>query len=801
VVLREFVARIVELAANQVALYPRPADIDQNDAQAVLYSQLRDKTNEFVDRQIFLLNKMFKVIKTARKTTKLSNIEGKNLLELEEKAKELYPIASGVPPMGTCERLFKPSTFTALSTGIFKGKKILEEVLEDPTLKDEFLDEIGFIKVSNFIEAKDYARKAVGESILRKAAFAEYNQKIQQEAFNAPTGTVYHQNSARLNSEQFSERLTRGDLLRLDVSAFPDRGDGALISNQDYARQIAALAETPALKFVPGIFLEAGRLADDGSRPTTIEPLVNFRNACETDGNVGRGSEETSRILDILDKLASMEISTKEESNPLLTMIKKLEEKKKIDTTRRDQAEPQSSLAQHGFAMGIGGWAIMKVTDDKKLNFVQTFLTFRSSKFRSIPYNDTTVYGGKTVNTREIYAKLALAEIEKMPSFESRTKDDKEAFPSDDDWQKLSDDFHLNFVIYRDNRGTGIADMSAAQRPNAPVYNVFKAKNGRYYPIRMNAGPLAAPANPPGVVGPQFPLFNRGILGGAIDGITFPVATFEPEEKTGDFLKRTVSQPIKRGLSTVAAKASELGTAVYVAVTTDRGVTTYVKAKANEYIGQPLYRFVDGVWKKLTEEEVKDFTHADPGVEEAAERERAAAEARGAEARRGFVAQVIPNPTAEQVAALKAKLIEISGKPRGFNDDQTTTLFKVLKFDLRMNNVGKDEFRRILQQSGIDRNKISRTLVMNLHQDRCNTPELCRLIFDKVMGMYSLKNDGGNVNLQDIYNQVITDAPAPAAAPAPEVNAAGTGLALTAGRRKTSSWRRTKPTRYTRRKF
>ena len=565
IVLREFVARVLELAANQVRKYPGPAAVNPIDAQAVIYAELRNKTNEFVDKQVFLLTKMFKVIKTARKSIKLSGVEGKNLLELEESVKQLYPIADGVPPMGMCQGIFKPATFEALSTGMFKGKKILEEVLEDPTLKDDFLDAIGFIKVSNFIEAKEYARtpRFRGKnpvSLLKKSAFAEYNRTIQQEAYNNPTAMVYHADSATEITTRL-RRLTLDQLLAIDVNGmiFPVLGGGPNISNQDYARQIAALAETPILKFVPGIFLEAGRLADDGSRAISVEPLVNFRNACELDGNVGRGSAETSRILDILDRLASMEISPKEESNPLLTMIKKLEEKKKIDLTRRDQAEPQSSLAQHGFTVGIGNWAIVKVTDEKKLNFVETFLTFRSSKFRSIPYNDTTVYGGKTVNTREIYAKLALAEIEKMPSFESRTDDEKKGFPDDSDWQRLSDDFNLNFVIYKDNKGTGVVDRSAAARPNAPVYNVFKAKNGKYYPIRMNAGPVAAPGLPAGVVGPNFTQFNRGILGGAIDGPVFPVTTFEPEETTGEFLGRTVAQPVRQGLSVAATKVGELG--------------------------------------------------------------------------------------------------------------------------------------------------------------------------------------------------------------------------------------------------
>jgi hypothetical protein len=854
IVLKEFIERVVELAANSVRSYPRPDEVDSTNPQAIIYSQLRDKTNDFVDKQIYLLNKMFKVIKKARKDTKPSDIQGKNLLELEEKLNELYRVPNNVPPKGMCERIFKPSTFEYLSTGIFKNKDILKEVLEDPVLKDDFLDAIGFIKVSNFLDAKEYARKAGGEPLLRKAAFAEYNQKIQKEAFNNPTGTVYHDTSARENSVQFSERMTRGDLLRLDISNFVDRGNGNLITNKEYARQIALRSETPLLKFIPGIFLEAARLADNGSRMTTVEPLSNFRDACETDGNVGQGSEQTNRILDILDELAKIEISPKQDVNPLLKFIKKLEDMKKIDITRPDQAEPQSSLKRHGFNDGIGNWAIMNVIDNKKdLNFIQTFLTFRSSKFRSIPYNDTTVYRGKTVNTREVYANLALEEIEKMPSFQDRDTDEKKNFPSDSDWQKLSDDFHLNFVIYSDNRGVGVADRSMATRPNAPVYNVFKAKNGRYYPIRMNAGSVIAPYNPPGAAGPTFVRANRDIpsfLGGAIDGVEFPVTKLEEQETTKDFLHRTVVKPVVKGANAVGSAVDFAGNlippivlgSIYTTVGVGKTLK-YVLATGAKYVGQPLYKFVNGVWKKLTEEEVKDFTTPDKGAEEKAERDKAAAEARGAQQREKFVPVVIPEPTAEEVATLKAKLIEISNKPNGFTDDQTTTIFKLLKFNLRMDNVGKDEFIRIIQKSGIDPAKVVRTLVRNLHPNNCQNERICSLIFNRVMAMYGFKNDGGNINLGDIYRQVFAPPPvepgagtglgqpppvepgagtglgqppaaaaapppvepppvepAPAPAPAPGANPFQQFLQQ-GGRRKTSNWRRSKPVRYTRRKF
>jgi hypothetical protein len=703
---------------------------------------------------------------------------------------------------------------------MFKGKKILEEVLEDPALKDDFLDAIGFMKVTNLIEAKEYARKRVGRrNVLTRAAIAEYSSRIQQEAFNDPDGrTRYNTNSLDFIIA-FFRGLNRDQLLSLDIAAITNNAVGPTqITNEEYARQIAEFAENPFVKFVPGVFLESARLADDGSRASDIEPLVNFRNACETDGNVGRGSAETSRILDILDRLASMEISPKEESNPLLTMIKKLEEKKKIDLTRRDQAEPQSSLAQHGFTAGIGNWAIVKVTDEKKLNFVETFLTFRSSKFRSIPYNDTTVYGGKTVNTREIYAKLALAEIEKMPSFESRTDDEKKGFPDDSDWQRLSDDFNLNFVIYKDNKGTGVVDRSAAARPNAPVYNVFKAKNGKYYPIRMNAGPVAAPGLPAGVGGPNFTQFNRGILGGAIDGPVFPVTTFEPEETTGEFLGRTVAQPVRQGLSvaasalgkaviatgqaasnaamTVEGAARDLGTLVSELATSAGTVAATKAAKAAE-VSVRLYSELSTI---------------------AGDKARQASEAVGAVGRTvGNVVSANARIAAEKSVKLAQVAAEKAGEAAANARRAAETLASaVMDLPGDVSTAVAQKAREAAESAAESAAAAARTASELTERVKQLGSELYKVTGLKTAVGYVADKfkreevpeqveEGERLGqLQDTKIQHPDDRLPPLAPgqTAQEANSAAIrGMFPTGGRRKTSSWRRSKPSRYTRRKF
>ena len=141
-----------------------------------------------------------------------------------------------------------------------------------------------------------------------------------------------------------------------------------------------------------------------------------------------------------------------------------------------------------------------------------------------------------------------------MPSFESRSKEDKAKFPDDSDWQRLSDDFHLNFVIYRDNKGNGIADRSAAGRPNAPEYNVFKEKNGKYYPILINAGPVVRPAILDGADPRAFGEFDRNPVGGAIQGVKFDIPKVEIiglNESIGTSLHKTFVKPVVNAASTV----------------------------------------------------------------------------------------------------------------------------------------------------------------------------------------------------------------------------------------------------------
>ena len=546
VVLKEFIQEVLGNAANDVRLYPDV--VDDTDPQARAYADLREKTNVFVDAQIYFINKMFKNIKQARKDTKLSDVSGKNMIDLEAKARLIYPILDGVPPMGQCARIFKPSTLEMLRTGKRNGKD-LTEVLEDPSLKDEFLKEIGFVKVSSFLEAQQFGKQpginqADAIDLIKKAAFEEYTKNAERLAYEQPDGQSFVRvggDWATLNAMNGIGPLTNqtlNELLSVPLG-------GNQLPNKIRAQQLRA--EANLHPFVPGVFLESNRLPLGPvglPRQNSLEPISEFRNACEIDGNVGSGKEEADRIIMFLDMLRDMEIEIKEKPNPLLTFIDKLTKANKVNARRADQAEVISVLSEKGFIAAFQNRSIIKVaTQDRKLNFIQTFLTFRSSLFRSIPYNDTVVYNGKTMNTREVYSNLVFVEIEKMPSFDVRTQAEKDAFPSDEDWRRLSTDFNLNFTIYYDNNGVGATNFIANTRLGVSPFSVFKEKNGRYFPIRFEAGAVGAPTIPRGAPGGPVTTFNRGILGGAIDGIQIPILS-----ESGADLKEAIAAS-KKGVT------------------------------------------------------------------------------------------------------------------------------------------------------------------------------------------------------------------------------------------------------------
>ena len=543
-ILKKFVSTGLERGENAIRV-AAPAIPEPN---LGIYTQLRKETGVFVDKQIYAIKKMMQLIRKARREAPPSQLTAKNLAELDSIVIGLFTVPAGVPPMGMCQRIFKDDVYATLSSRKFKGVDIMSILTDggDAKLKEEFLKYIGFMKVSNFRDALDVLRQQgigmanVAPGFIKTSALSNYIERFEQLVREDPNGTLMNQGEADNVVLAFTAPLvTSARIVQLVNGGltFPvlgGRGAGP-ISNTQFLEMLRDAAQ--AYPFQPGVYLEAYRFPVDAAgqpllnraRVKTVEPIANFKEACEIDANVGHGKANIDNITGILEQVEQMEIDFKLEKSPFEELIVKLEKERRIDMTREDQAQPVDILSNKGFVNQVGNGVIMKVvsTKEKKdLNFLQTFLTFRSSKFRTIPYTDTIVYKGRTENTREVYAKLFMAELEKTSYFEERTKEQKDAFPSDEDWQRISGAYNVNFILFKEptsNSGRGTADLTAAQRQNAPVYSVFKTVNGRYFPIRIQQPLVGVPGAPPGIA--RGPVANvlPPLLGGALDGPYFAV--------------------------------------------------------------------------------------------------------------------------------------------------------------------------------------------------------------------------------------------------------------------------------------
>jgi hypothetical protein len=273
----------------------------------------------------------------------------------------------------------------------------------------------------------------------------------------------------------------------------------------------------------------------DTPRVTSIVPISDFKEACELDANIGKGKANIAKINEILEKVEQMDIGSTVGKTPFEVLVAKLEANQNINMTRQDQAQPIDILGHKGFNnTRFADAVIMKVVsvkEKKDLNFLQAFLTLRSSKFRTIPYNDSIVYKGRTENTREVYAKVFMEELEKTSYFEARRDTEIASFPSDEDWGRLAGAYNLNIILFKEpptSRGNGIADITYTNRAGAPTYYIFKAANGRYFPVRFQAVAAAVIPPVPGRNRRDVAAVLPPILGGSLDGPYIPVVGEDP---------------------------------------------------------------------------------------------------------------------------------------------------------------------------------------------------------------------------------------------------------------------------------
>jgi hypothetical protein len=563
-VLREFVQRQLSLAYNDVRYLPQiPIPATQNSVD--VYTKIRKATTEFIDEQIFTINKMMKVIADAKR----KNPNDSKIKLLSDQVKSLFTLPpANFPPPGMCSRTFKPSTFKYLSTGLYNDKKV-EKILEGETpIKQQFLDEIGYTYVSNFSDAKALLLRArviptnPAELLLRRAALNDYAQYMEQLAFRNPgliLATILQErdgssNAARqtidhifnIHDNQYFLNIPTvraenpfavpfpvagtGREVPVPVTTFANDLRGFLNRNEtipDPTDPAARAFIKP--KFTSDVYLQGIRtnavtgnpmLEADNTTPQLVpKPISVFKDACEIDGNVGRGPEESTQILRLLDMISNIDIESETPKSELLTLVEKLEKDGKVNIRRPDQSRVDNTLATKGF-IDLPNWTIMKVSDDPGDNdFVMTFLMLRSGKFKSIPYDERTTYNGKTSNARKVYARLAKAEILKLPEFKGHSGDFKE-----EDWGKISDAFNIGIVIFKKIERRAVAVIKYDDKVGVPTFYVYMDADNNFSPVRLQpfGGPrVGVPAMEPGAAGPAVRTAERNIysaFGGNIQG-------------------------------------------------------------------------------------------------------------------------------------------------------------------------------------------------------------------------------------------------------------------------------------------
>ena len=551
---KNFSYRLLEPAANSVRAFPgRFPGYDLNNPKQKLYSALRDKTNAFVDKQLYSIKKVKSLIAQALSEVGQGSKKGKDLLELQGKFEELFPLPAQVPPQGKCELTLKDETFKMFKSGKYKDKDILTEVLggSDDELKEAFLSDIGFASITNFREAQIHAAEIIPPNpdrilFIKKAALEEYVKQAEQLARQNPSGfTSYAGVAGSANSDLMridSVNNTLTNLIAQPLSVLmPMPPDGAL-RNQARAQGLRAELTRLRTPFISGVYLKGYKLTPAGVRLgiETLIPIDGVRKACELDGNVGQGTEQTSRILSIVAALKGLTEPTKEERNPLTDFVEFLKTKRIIDDRGglQDKSRPFTTLATRGFNRppppgapppgaplpGIDLWRLMEVSKkDKKANAVQTFLTLHSGYFRSVGYDESAIYKGKReADIRKKYTELATDLLKKEYGIEA---DDK------DFWKKIADEFDMNFTFYKLVDGRGVADQSLDTRPGVNMYNIYETSDGFYYPIAMTNEPFDR-AQPVATGNPALGLrLRQQPFGGAIDGVKMEVEPSVEKEK------------------------------------------------------------------------------------------------------------------------------------------------------------------------------------------------------------------------------------------------------------------------------
>jgi hypothetical protein len=556
------------IRTQDMPVQPNPAGTQDQ------YKKLRDLGMTFIDKQVFAINNFIDLVDNAYSKAKY---EGSSfLLSLEELKTLVQSAIKKQNLQAQCEQILDKPIMDLLTSGIFGKEKIngkdedikIVNMLGDQSKyvdqRQKLFDKIGFVKIDSLEQLADYLREngsktkpdplfevgtpqgiqntrieflrrfpksdrnipdaqkvvAINQTkeslLIKKYVLSQAREKnsIPEQLHWGPNFNPIAAPGARDPPADITIVITvQPGTQNPDLNAFYDKDTLEPINNPfDPNSNKIQLKD---IKFPTGNFLKTRSGLD------TIQSILD---ACEVDGNVGRGTLANDTIKLVLEKLKEFGIEPLKKGE-LDQFIEQETKAGRINPSRNPVRKTIRTLFDVGFVPedDYSIFSVLKTwgVDDSR-SIVYAFLECKSKKFSSIPYDSQTVFKGVRRNAREVFVELFMKELGKTTPF----RDMKDPFKKEEDVIKgLALQFNTNIIRFLNKPELHIEEVKPSpQRYGSEDIYMFKDKQNIHYPIELREPPLATDR-----VKDDYDLSR--FMGGAIDSKQLSFVDRETQQK------------------------------------------------------------------------------------------------------------------------------------------------------------------------------------------------------------------------------------------------------------------------------